>query len=100
VQDENGHTIRFSSFAKLVPEKPIFQGMRRHIQLAIHTSAHFSEEEQLMKSLLRNKDSFSKKGVAVLGPGKYRRLIKQPLQLRVRVTYCLMQLWTKKMPNA
>jgi hypothetical protein len=77
VQDENGPAIRFSSFAKLVSEKPIFQGMRRHMQLAIHTSAHFSEEEQLMKCLLRNKDSFSKKGVAVPGPGKYRRLIKQ-----------------------
>ena len=48
------------------------------MQLEIHTGAHFSEEEQLMKSLLRNKDSFSKKGVAVLGPGQYRRLIKQP----------------------
>jgi hypothetical protein len=47
------------------------------MQLAFHTSAHFSEEEQLMKCLLRNKDSFSKKGVAVPGPGKYRRLIKQ-----------------------
>ena len=48
------------------------------MQLAIHTSSHFFEEEQLMKCLLRNQDSFSKKGVAVPGPGKYRRLIKQP----------------------
>jgi hypothetical protein len=71
VQDENGHTIRFSSFAKLVSEKPFFQGMRRHMQLAIHTSAHFSEEEQLVKCPLRNQDSFSKKSVAVPGPGKY-----------------------------
>ena len=46
------------------------------MQLAIHTGAHFSEEERLMKCLLRNKNSFSKKGVAVPGPGKYRRLIK------------------------
>ena len=50
------------------------------MQLAIHTGAHFSEEERLMKCLLRNKDSFSKKGVAVPGPGKYRRLIKQTLE--------------------
>ena len=48
------------------------------MQLAIHTGAHFSEEEQLMNCLLRNKGSFSKKGVAVPGLGKYRRLIKQP----------------------
>ena len=50
------------------------------MQLAIHTGAHFSEEERLMKCLLRNKASFSKKGVAVPGPGKYRRLIKQTLE--------------------
>ena len=50
------------------------------MQLTIHTGAHFSEEERLMKCLLRNKDSFSKKGVAVPGPGKYRRLIKQTLK--------------------
>lgn len=55
--------------------------MMRHMQLAIHTSAHFAEEEKLMKCLLRNKDNFSKKGVAVPGPGKYRRLIKQPKKL-------------------
>jgi len=34
-----------------------------------------------MKCLLRNKYSFSKKGVAVPGPGKYRRLIKQTLEV-------------------
>jgi len=50
------------------------------MRLAIHTSAHFSEEEQLMNRLLRNKDSFSQKGVAVPGPGKYRRPIKQTLK--------------------
>jgi hypothetical protein len=33
-----------------------------------------------MKCLQRNKDSFSKKGVAVPGSGKYRRLIKQTLK--------------------
>lgn len=49
------------------------------MQLVIHTGAHFSEEERLMKCLLRNKDSFSKKGIAVPGPGKYRRLLKQTL---------------------
>jgi hypothetical protein len=33
-----------------------------------------------MKCLMRNKNSFSKKGVAVPGLGKYRRLIKQTLK--------------------
>jgi hypothetical protein len=50
------------------------------MQLAIHTGAYFSEEERLMKCLLRNKGSFSKKGVAVPRTGKYRRLIKQTLE--------------------
>ena len=49
------------------------------MQLVIHTGAHFSEGERLMKCLLRNKDIFSKKGIAVTGPGKYRPLLKQTL---------------------
>jgi hypothetical protein len=49
------------------------------MQLAIHTGAHFTEEERLMKCLLRNKPPFSKQGIAVPGPGKYRRLLKQTL---------------------
>lgn len=49
------------------------------MQLAIHTGAHFTEEERLMKCLLRNKSAFSKQGIAVPGPSKYRRLLKQTL---------------------
>lgn len=49
------------------------------MQLVIHTGAHFTEEERLMKCLLRNKSAFSKQGIAVPGPGKYRRLLKQTL---------------------
>jgi hypothetical protein len=49
------------------------------MQLVIHTGAHFTEEERLMKCLLRNKSSFSKQGIAIPGPGKYRRLMKQTL---------------------
>lgn len=57
----------------------VFEGFEKHMQLAIHTGAHFTEEERLMKCLLRNKDAFSKQGIAVPGPGKYRRLLKQTL---------------------
>lgn len=49
------------------------------MQLVLHTGAHFTEEERLMKCLLRNKSEFSKQGIAVPGPGKYRRLLKQTL---------------------
>lgn len=50
------------------------------MQIAIHTGAHFTEEERLMKCLLRNKAGFSKSGIAVPGPGKYRKLLKQTLE--------------------
>jgi hypothetical protein len=49
------------------------------MQLVIHTGAHFTEEERLMKCLLRSKSAFSKQGIAVPEPGKYRRLLKQTL---------------------
>ena len=49
------------------------------MQLAIHTGAHFCEEERLIKCLLRNKSEFSKQGIATPGPGKYRKLLKETL---------------------
>ncbi len=49
------------------------------MQLVFHSGAHFSEEERLMKCLLRNKEAFQAKGVSVPGPGKYRKLLRQTL---------------------
>ena len=49
------------------------------MQLVIHTGAHFTEEERLMKCLLRNKGDFALRGVAVPGPGKYRKLLRETL---------------------
>ncbi|TMM54106.1 hypothetical protein [Sulfitobacter sabulilitoris] len=49
------------------------------MQLVLHTGAHFTEEERLMKCLLRNKGDFAKRGVAVPGPGKYRKLLRETL---------------------
>ncbi|NRB16486.1 MAG: hypothetical protein HRU33_02605 [Rhodobacteraceae bacterium] len=46
------------------------------MQVIVHTGAHATEEDRLLKSLLRNKQDFSKRGVAVPGPGKYRSLLK------------------------
>ena len=46
------------------------------MQVIVHTGAHATEEDRLLKSLLRNKEDFSKRGVAVPGPGKYRSLLK------------------------
>ncbi len=49
------------------------------MQLVLHTGAHFTEEERLMKCLLRNKGDFAKRGVIVPGPGRYRRLLRDTL---------------------
>jgi hypothetical protein len=49
------------------------------MQLVLHAGAHFTEEERLMRCLLRNKEDFSQRGVAVPGPGKYRTLLKEAL---------------------
>ncbi|WIY24315.1 hypothetical protein [Parasedimentitalea psychrophila] len=46
------------------------------MQVIVHTGAHATEEDRLLKSLLRNKQDFSKRGIAVPGPGKYRSLLK------------------------
>lgn len=47
------------------------------MQVIVHTGAHATEEDRLLKSLLRNKEGFSQRGVAVPGPGKYRSLLKE-----------------------
>lgn len=49
------------------------------MQLILHTGAHYTEEDRLMKCLLRNKDDFAARGVAVPGPGRYRALLKNTL---------------------
>ena len=50
------------------------------MQLVFHTGAHFTEEERLMKCLLKNKEAFGARGVAVPGPGKYRNLLRETME--------------------
>lgn len=45
------------------------------MQIVFHVGAHHTNEERLLKSLLKNTETFSKQGVKVPGPGKYRRLL-------------------------
>ena len=47
------------------------------MQLVLHAGAHFTEEDRLLRCLLRNTQAFSNLGVAVPGPGKYRTLLKE-----------------------
>ncbi|MEL7131072.1 MAG: hypothetical protein AAGK77_01535 [Pseudomonadota bacterium] len=46
------------------------------MHIILHAGAHFTEEDRLVRCLLRNKEDLSKRGVAVPGPGKYRALLK------------------------
>lgn len=45
------------------------------MQVIVHTGAHCTDDDRLLKCLLRNKQSFSRRGIAVPGPGKYRELL-------------------------
>ncbi|MEM8655566.1 MAG: hypothetical protein AAGF36_12555 [Pseudomonadota bacterium] len=49
------------------------------MHIILHAGAHFTEEDRLVRCLLRNKEDFSKRDVAVPGPGKYRPLLKETL---------------------
>ena len=49
------------------------------MQIVLHAGAHYTEEDRLMRCLLRNKDDFSRRGVSVPGPGKYRGLLRETL---------------------
>lgn len=46
------------------------------MQIAFHIGAHCTDDERLLKSLLRNRDRLSEAGIAVPGPSKYRRTLR------------------------
>lgn len=47
------------------------------MKVVFHTGAHHTDDDRILKCLLNNKGPFSKRGVAVPGPGKYRTLLKE-----------------------
>lgn len=49
------------------------------MQVVLHTGLHATDSDKLLKTLLRNADDFRASGVAIPGPGKYRKLISQML---------------------
>ena len=49
------------------------------MQLIMHTGVHYTEQDRLIKSLLRNKNAFQDWGVAIPGPGSYRALVRDTL---------------------
>ncbi|WP_424987798.1 hypothetical protein [Microbulbifer sp. S227A] len=47
------------------------------MQVIFHTGAHCTDGDRILKCLLRNKQGFSERGIAIPGPGKYRELLGQ-----------------------
>lgn len=52
---------------------------RDRMKIALHVGAHATDEDRLLKCLLRNTDDFRKRGISVPGPGRYRKLINSTL---------------------
>lgn len=50
------------------------------MQIVFHTGAHFTDEDRLIRCLLRNKANFAQNGIAVPGPGRYRQLLRSTLR--------------------
>lgn len=49
------------------------------MQIVLHTGVHATDSDRLFKTLLRNRDDLRPLGVAIPGPGKYRKLISEVL---------------------
>lgn len=50
------------------------------MQIAYHIGANLTDEDRLIKSLLKNKAKFRDHGIVIPGPGKYRILLRETLQ--------------------
>ncbi len=50
------------------------------MQVVFHIGAHCTDEDRLLKSLLKNRDTLQQHGVIVPGPSRYRKLIRQTLK--------------------
>ncbi len=50
------------------------------MQIAFHIGANCTDEDRLLKSILKNASTLLQQGIAVPGPGKYRKLIREAIQ--------------------
>jgi hypothetical protein len=50
------------------------------MEIVFHIGANCTDEDRLLKSLLKNGEVFEEHGIKVPGPGKYRRLIRETIQ--------------------
>lgn len=49
------------------------------MQLALHLGAHCTDEDRLLRSLLRNRAELGARGIAVPGPGKFRDILREAM---------------------
>ncbi|WP_457771019.1 hypothetical protein [Phycobium rhodophyticola] len=50
------------------------------MQVVLHAGAHCTDEDRILKCLLKNRAEFAKIGSIVPPPGRYRRLLRQTVQ--------------------
>ncbi|SHF36789.1 hypothetical protein SAMN05444339_105209 [Loktanella atrilutea] len=50
------------------------------MEIALHLGANCTDEDRLLKSILKNVDTLAEHGINAPGPGKYRRLIRETIQ--------------------
>ncbi len=50
------------------------------MQIVLHIGANATDRERLLKSLLKNVETFTEQGVRVPGPGRYRKLLRETIQ--------------------
>ncbi|MEO0929515.1 MAG: hypothetical protein AAFY14_02530 [Pseudomonadota bacterium] len=50
------------------------------MQIAFHIGANCTDEDRLLKSILKNADVLLQEGIAVPGPSRYRRLLRETIQ--------------------
>jgi hypothetical protein len=53
------------------------------MKLVLHVGVHFTEEDRMMKCLLRNADDFAARGIVVPGQSKYRAILRETLNAMV-----------------
>ncbi len=50
------------------------------MEIALHIGANCTDEDRLLKSILKNGDVLARHGISAPGPGKYRRLLRETIQ--------------------
>ncbi len=50
------------------------------MEIALHIGANCTDEDRLLKSILKNGDTLAAHGISAPSPGKYRRLIRETIQ--------------------